>query len=68
MSLFSKLKEIVGQQYLLPAKEARSYLEEQRSKFESDTLAVVRPATTLEVSEVVKLCAQYQTRSLNHPL
>ncbi|MCK5921012.1 MAG: FAD-binding oxidoreductase, partial [Methylococcales bacterium] len=61
MPLLPKLKDIVGEQYLLPADEAQSYLEEQRSKFDSDTLAVVRPATTLEVSAVVKLCAQYQT-------
>jgi len=58
-ALISKLKTIVGDAFVLTnVEDMGSYMEEQRKKFDSAPLAVVRPKSTQEVSDVVKVCAE----------
>lgn len=56
--LLSRIASVVGPNGLLtePADTA-PYLEEERGLYHGQALAVVRPASTAEVAEVVKLCA-----------
>lgn len=57
--LLSRIASVVGPNGLLtePADTA-PYLEEERGLYHGTALAVVRPASTAEMSEVVKLCAE----------
>ena len=58
MSFVEKLRAIVGDKGLvLDAQEMRPYLTDWRENYLGAALAIVRPATTDEVSEVVRLCA-----------
>ncbi|NKC05144.1 FAD-binding oxidoreductase [Ochrobactrum haematophilum] len=55
----SKLREIVGINNVLTEKSDLSgYVIDARRRYEGNTMAVVRPATTQEVSEIVALCSQ----------
>jgi len=59
MSFVEKLRAIVGDKGLvLDKQEMHPYLTDWRENYLGMALAVVRPATTEEVSEVVKLCAE----------
>ncbi len=56
------LMQIVGEKHVLSEGESVvPYLLEQRGMFESQCLVVIRPGTTDEVSECVKLCAKHDT-------
>jgi FAD/FMN-containing dehydrogenase len=58
MSFVEKLRAIVGDKGLVLDKQGmRPYLTDWRENYLGMALAIVRPATTEEVSEVVKLCA-----------
>ncbi|MCW5738241.1 MAG: FAD-binding oxidoreductase [Enhydrobacter sp.] len=58
MSFVEKLRAIVGDKGLvLDTQEMRPYLSDWRENYLGAALAIVRPASTEEVSEVVKLCA-----------
>ena len=62
ISLLQKLSTIVGDAHLLTTRENTApYLVEQRGRFDSQCLAVLRPASTLEVSECVKCCVEHST-------
>lgn len=57
----SKVKSVVGDNYVLvDGEETKPYYKEYRGRFIGTGLAVVRPANTLEVSAVIKLCAEYK--------
>jgi len=59
MSFVEKLRAIVGDKGLVLDKQGmHPYLTDWRENYLGMALAVVRPATTEEVSEVVKLCAE----------
>ena len=53
-----KLRAIVGDKGLILDEQGKHpYLTDWRENYLGTALAIVRPATTEEVSEVVKLCA-----------
>lgn len=58
----SDLANIVGESHVLttPADKA-GYLTDWRRRFTGDAVAVVKPGTTAEVADIVKLCAQTRT-------
>ena len=54
------LKNIVGEPYvIIDDHDKTPYLHEWRGNYEGKALAVVKPSTTQQVSEVVKVCVQY---------
>lgn len=53
------LKAIVGRKgWIDDAAALEPYLTEERRRFRGHCLAVVRPATTDEVAEIVRVCAE----------
>lgn len=56
--LKEKLQQIVGAENVLVGEEARPYLVDWRGRYHGEALAVVRPGSTQEVADVVKLCYQ----------
>lgn len=60
MSLINDLISIVGAVHVLQGDEAAPYLTDWRGRFTGRAQAVVRPANTQEIAEVVKLCARYE--------
>lgn len=61
MSLSEQLKEIVGASHVLSDSDMDKYRHDWTGVFVCEPLAVVRPGSTQEVSEVVKLCAASKT-------
>lgn len=60
--LLSKLEQIVGPEGLVSAPEdKRQYDTDWLKKWQGDSCVVVRPATTLQVSQVMRLCYENQT-------
>jgi len=59
--LLERFAQIVGASFVITGEEARPYALDWRKRWEGRALAVVRPANTREVSEVVKLCAESGT-------
>lgn len=55
--MISALQKIVGSQHLLTGESASSYCRDWRGRYSGVALAVVFPADTQQVAEVVKLCA-----------
>jgi len=55
MNITSILNDIVGKENVLLDTECRSYNQDWTGKYISTPLAVVKPASTLEVSQVVRL-------------
>ena len=55
--LVKALTELVGAAHVLRGEDARPYLIDWRERYQGEALAVVRPASTEEVAQVVKLCA-----------
>jgi FAD/FMN-containing dehydrogenase len=63
MSFVEKLRAIVGDKGLVLDKQGmHPFLTDWRENYLGSALAIVRPATTEEVSEVVKLCAAEHVR------
>lgn len=60
MSLINDLVSIVGADHVLEGEAAAPYLTDWRNRYTGRAQAVVRPANTQEVAEVVKLCARYE--------
>jgi FAD/FMN-containing dehydrogenase len=56
-SILSTLRQIVGTNNVLTEGDLTAYEQDWRKRQRGKALAVVRPASTLEVAEVVKLCA-----------
>ena len=57
MTITEQLQKIVGASHVLTGEQAKAYGKDWTGKYVSTPLCVVRPATTREVSEVVKACA-----------
>lgn len=55
MSIVDKLKTIVGVDYVLTGEDVEKYATDWLGQYASTPLAVVRPSSTQEVSDVVKL-------------
>lgn len=60
MSLINELISIVGADHVLEEDEAALYLTDWRGRYSGRAQAVVRPANTQEIADVVKLCARYE--------
>ena len=59
MSLIASLQALLGPDHVLTGQLAAPYLTDWRGRFQGNAQAVVRPANTDEVAEVVKLCVTY---------
>ncbi len=61
-SLVHQLSAIVGDAHLLTEpQDTAPYLAEQRGRYKSECLAVVRPASTQQLSDCVKCCVKQHT-------
>jgi len=61
LDLIETLRTIVGASHVLLGGDLSAYTQDWRKRSAGKALAVVRPATTPEVAEVVKACASYRT-------
>jgi FAD/FMN-containing dehydrogenase len=62
-NLFKQIKSIVGEKNLLITEaDVRPYVTDWRGRYVGRAACVVKPATTDEVSALVKLCAETRTR------
>ncbi|RAM62863.1 FAD-binding oxidoreductase [Herbaspirillum rubrisubalbicans] len=59
--LLEQLRSVLGAPHVLTGADAVGYLTDQHGRLTGRALAVVRPADTRQVAEVVKLCRQYRT-------
>jgi len=57
MGILQALEAIVGPPHVLRGADAAPYLTDWRGRFTGQALAVVRPASTQEVAQIVKVCA-----------
>jgi FAD/FMN-containing dehydrogenase len=57
MSLLQALRAVVGEAHVLAGADASPYLTDWRRRYQGRAQAVVRPASTAEVSAVVRACA-----------
>jgi len=60
MTFLNELEQRIGQQHVLTGQSMQQYLEDWRGRYTGTALAVARPATTEEVAQVVRLCAQHR--------
>lgn len=58
IQLLTKLRTLLGEAYVLSEGDLTIYEQDWRKRTRGKALAVVRPANTQEVAEVVKACAQ----------
>jgi FAD/FMN-containing dehydrogenase len=63
-NLLTELKTIVGSAHVLTEGDLSAWTQDWRKRSHGKALAVVRPASTQEVAQVVKACADYLTQ---HP-
>ena len=61
MHLISELQAVLGAAHVLQGPDAAPYLRDWRGRFHRSALAVVRPGTTAEVAQVLRLCARHGT-------
>ncbi|MCB5363485.1 FAD-binding oxidoreductase [Pusillimonas sp. CC-YST705] len=59
--LVKALTDLLGAEYVLLGDETAPYVADWRERYHGKALAVVRPGSTEEVAQVVKLCAQHAT-------
>lgn len=59
-SLLAMLRQIIGDEAVLSAPgELEAYVEDWRGRYKGPAMCVALPANTAQVSEVVRLCADY---------
>lgn len=60
--IIQALQDIVGTPYVLEptTNDLSAYLTDWRKRYQGKTLAVVRPASTAEIAQVVQLCVQHR--------
>ncbi|MGO0793134.1 FAD-binding oxidoreductase [Herbaspirillum seropedicae] len=59
--LLLQLRAALGAAHVLTGSDAAGYLTDQHGRLTGRALAVVRPADTGQVAQVVRLCRQYRT-------
>ncbi len=64
MNLIETLGTIVGVQHVLTSGDLSAYEQDWRKRWHGKALAVVRPATTQQVADVVKACAAARAAGL----
>lgn len=60
-SLLNRLRDTVGASHVLTDTDAEAYLTDQHRRITGRALAVVRPASTEQVAQVVRLCVKHRT-------
>lgn len=62
-SLLNQLRDAVGPSHVLTGTDAdaEAYLTDQHRRITGRALAIVRPASTAEVAQVVRLCVEHRT-------
>lgn len=58
MSQFADLVNIVGAEHVITGDDTQSYVNDWRGRYQGKAFAVVRPASTEQVAQVVRWCAQ----------
>ena len=61
MSVLKQLQDIVGAAQVLTGEAMDPYVVDWRGRYRGQALAVVRPASTQEVADVVKVCVSNRT-------
>ncbi len=61
VGLLDQLRSALGSAHVLTGTDATGYLTDQHGRLTGQALAVVRPADTRQVAEVVRLCRQHRT-------
>jgi len=59
MALLDELNQLLGPEHVLTGADAAPWLTDWRGRYVGSAIAVVRPANTDAVAEVVKLCAHH---------
>lgn len=60
MTFLNELEQRIGQQHVLTGQSMQQYLEDWRGRYTGTALAVARPASTEELAQVVRLCAEHR--------
>ncbi len=63
-ALLNSLRQIVGNAHVYTDGDLRAWEQDWRQRSRGKALAIVRPASTDEVAQIVKACAAYRTK---HP-
>jgi len=61
MTLLAELQALLGPAHVLTGAAAEPYLTDWRGRYHGSAQAVVRPGSTQEVAEVVRLCVRHKT-------
>ena len=59
MTLLSDLQSLLGFSHVLTGEDAASYVLDWRRRYRGSALAVIRPGSTQEVADAVKLCLHH---------
>ncbi len=59
MTLLSDLQSLLGFTHVLTGADAESYVQDWRRRYRGTALAVIRPGSTQEVADAVKLCLHH---------
>lgn len=61
MSLLNALQSVLGTAHVLTGADAETYVQDWRRRYRGAALAVIRPGSTDEVAQAVRLCAEHGT-------
>ena len=59
MTLLSELQSLLGESHVLTGADAEPFTLDWRRRYRGQALAVVRPGSTQEVADAIKLCARH---------
>ena len=59
-NVLARLRMIAGDSGWVEADAAAPYLTEQRGRYQSTAAAILRPASTADVAEIVRVCAEHR--------
>ena len=62
MSLIDELKKVLGNKHVLTGTDKKRYSSDWLGQYTFEPLCVVRPASTQEVSQIVKLAISFQVK------
>ncbi|WP_287865112.1 FAD-binding oxidoreductase, partial [Achromobacter sp.] len=59
MTLLSELQSLLGESHVLTGADAEPFALDWRRRYRGEALAVVRPGSTQQVADAIKLCARH---------
>ena len=59
MTLLNELQSLLGPAHVLAGADAEPYLQDWRRRYRGSAQAVIRPGSTDEVAQAVRLCARH---------